>query len=314
MNGSGIIFTKDLTKRYGSFTALDSLSLEVKRNSCVGLLGPNGAGKSTAIKILTGLIKPSQGQASIFGYDVTKNLKNALANVGTVVETPQFPQNLTPREILFQFGKLRGIPKNEISSRIKKSLQTVKMEEWSGKKIGKFSKGMKQRIALASSILHDPELIILDEPASGLDPRGVIEIRDIIKSFKKEGKTIFMSSHLLSETQEICDTIAFIDKGKLLHYDRLDSLEKKSTSSKLLVEFIDELSDNHIEKISEIKFVSNIKKENNNSIIIEYTGKLEERAQLLDLIQKIGPKVITYKSFESNLESLYMDLVSDSVG
>ena len=309
-----IISSKNLTKRYGGFIALDNLNLEVSENSCVGLLGPNGAGKSTYIKILTGLIRPSSGKAALFGYDVSKDLKNALANVGAVVETPRFPSNLTPKEVLHHFGMLRGMPKNEINSQTSKALQTVKMEEWSDKKIGKFSKGMKQRVALASAVLHDPDLIILDEPASGLDPRGVIEIRDIIKSFKKEGKTIFLSSHLLSETQEICDTVAFIDKGKLLHYDRIDSLEKKSTTSKMLIEFINPPSQIQIEKIAEIDFVNSVKKENNNTVIVEYNGKLETRADLLDQILKIEPKIITYKSLESNLENLYMDLVSDSVG
>ena len=151
-----ILQTKDLTKRYSGFTALEKLNISITKNSCVGFLGPNGAGKSTAIKILTGLIKPTLGEAYISGYDITKESKLALSKIGAVVETPEFFPQLTPNQILSYFGKLHGLSNQTLKERTTHVLELVKMKEWREKKIGKFSKGMKQRIALASSLLHDP--------------------------------------------------------------------------------------------------------------------------------------------------------------
>ncbi len=238
-----VILTRDLTKRYSNFTALEKLNISITKGSCVGFLGPNGAGKSTTMKILTGLIKPTNGEAFIFGYDVIKESKQALSKIGAVVETPEFPAYLTPNQILSYFGKIRGLPKQKLNERIDNVLEIVKMTEWRQKKIGKFSKGMRQRIALASALLHNPEILILDEPTSGLDPRGRSEIKQIIKSLKNDGKTIFMSSHLLPETQEICDKVALIDKGRLLHFDRMELLNN-SENSTILIEFINQIEDN----------------------------------------------------------------------
>jgi len=188
MTKNEMIVTQDLTKRFSSFTALEKLNLEIETNSCVGFLGPNGAGKTTTIKILTGLLNPTSGKVFVAGYDVTKETRLALSHVGAVVETPEFFPHFTPKEILSFMGKLRGLSGQTLEERIKKVLDLVNMSEWTQKKIGKFSKGMKQRISLASALLHDPELIILDEPTSGLDPRGMIEVRQIIKSLKKTRK------------------------------------------------------------------------------------------------------------------------------
>jgi len=198
-----ILVTEELTKRYSGYTALERLNLTVTEGTCVGFVGPNGAGKSTTIKILTGLIHPTNGKAFIAGYDIVNEKKQALSMIGAVVETPEFFPHFTPTEILSYFGKIRGLSTQSLTERIKKVLELVKMEDWSQKKIGKFSKGMKQRIALASALLHDPDLVILDEPTSGLDPRGMIEVRKIIKSLKEQGKTIFMSSQLLPKNAAV---------------------------------------------------------------------------------------------------------------
>ena len=307
-----VLVTRDLTKKYSNFTALEKLNISITKGSCVGFLGPNGAGKSTTMKILTGLIKPTNGEAFIFGYDVIKEPKQALSKIGAVVETPEFPTYLTPNQILSYFGKIRGLPKQKLNERIDYVLEIVKMNEWRQKKIGKFSKGMKQRIALASALLHNPEILILDEPTSGLDPRGRSVIKQIIKSLKNDGKTIFMSSHLLPETQEICDKVALIDKGRLLHFDRMDLLNN-SENSTILIEFINAIEDNQISIISKHNGVLDVKIES-NGLVVEFDGGDEQKAELLKSIGDLGIKVTSFRTVDSKLESLYLKLVTDSVG
>ena len=307
-----VILTRDLTKRYSNFTALEKLNISITKGNCVGFLGPNGAGKSTTMKILTGLIKPTNGEAFIFGYDVIKESKQALSKIGAVVETPEFPTYLTPNQILSYFGKIRGLPKQKLNESIDYVLEIVKMNEWRQKKIGKFSKGMRQRIALASALLHNPEILILDEPTSGLDPRGRSEIKQIIKSLKNDGKTIFMSSHLLPETQEICDKVALIDKGRLLHFDRMDLLNN-SENSTILIEFINAIEDNQVSIISKLNGVLDVKIES-NGLVVEFDGGDEQKAELLKSIEDLGFKVTSFRTVDSKLESLYLKLVTDSVG
>jgi len=309
-----ILVTEDLTKRFSGYTALERLNLTVTEGTCVGFLGPNGAGKSTTIKILTGLIHPTNGKAFIAGYDIVNEKKQALSMIGAVVETPEFFPHFTPTEILSYFGKIRGLSTQSLTERTKKVLELVKMEDWRQKKIGKFSKGMKQRIALASALLHDPDLVILDEPTSGLDPRGMIEVRKIIKSLKEQGKTIFMSSHLLPETQEVCDKIALIDRGKLLCYDRIDLINKNTKNITIVIDVLESFSEIQLSTVSKLTCVVNVKQESPSSLIVEFDGALEEKAEFLKSIQDAGIKVVSFRTLDSNLESLYMNLVSDSVG
>src|SRR2546428_318264 len=186
-----------LGKEYGHFTALKSLNLTVPAGTSLGFLGPNGAGKSTTIKIMTNLILPSRGHATLFGIDVRQEPTRALAHIGAVIETPEFYGYLSPLETLAYAGRLRGMSSKEIEHRSEAVLKEVKLNEWADHRIQEFSKGMKQRVAIAQALLHEPELLVLDEPTSGLDPRGMAEVRDVIKSLKGEGRTIFMSSHLL---------------------------------------------------------------------------------------------------------------------
>jgi len=308
-----ILITENLTKKFGRFTALNKLNIRIKENTCVGYLGPNGSGKSTTIKILTGLLRPTFGSAQIFGFDIRKNSRFALSNVGVVVETPEFNPYLTPKEVLSYLGKLRGISTHELPLRIKDVLQQMKMEDWQQQKIGKFSKGMKQRIALAASLLHDPQLLIVDEPASGLDPRGIIEVREIIKELKKNGKTIFMSSHLLNETQEVCDMVALIDKGNLLKFDTVENISKMTKNLKIKIELVDEASQSQLSSISEFEGVNSIKQESSHLLEVEFEGGIKQKAEFLKYLHELGLKISTFSSNDIDLEALYLDLVSESV-
>jgi len=308
---SAVIVTENLTKTYGKFVALDGLNLKINKNTCVGFLGPNGAGKTTLIKILTGLTKSSSGKAYIDGIEVGKNQRLALADVGTIVETPEFYPYLTPHDILSYFGSIRGIPKNILSENIVSSLKLVKMEQWERKKIGKFSKGMKQRLALASALIHDPQILIIDEPTSGLDPRGAVEVREIIKSLKTTGKTIFMSSHILSEVNEVCDEIVLVDKGKLIQHVDLSSFDKIN-NVQIEIQVLNPIDEKQLGLIQTMDGINSMKYDGNTTLFLSLFGDVKKRSELLKKLQETGLDVVSFKT-TNELESLYMDNISESV-
>ena len=223
------ILIEGLTRYYNGFLALDNLSLRVKWNEDVALLGPNGAGKTTTLKILCGLLRPSKGKAYLAGINVMEERERAISQVGAILETPEFYPFLTPNETLRYLGRLRGMSGRKLDDRIKEVLKLVRIEDWVNVKIEKFSRGMKQRLALAQALLHDPPILILDEPSLGLDPRGMVEIRNILKEARKK-KTVFFASHLLTEVEQICKKVAIIDRGKLRAYDDIAHLKKKYRS------------------------------------------------------------------------------------
>ena len=224
---SNAISIKGLTKTFGDITAVDNLTLDIPKGSAFAFLGPNGAGKSTTLKILTSLIKPTSGEAHFFNINALEEPHEALLQIGAVVESAEFYPSLTPSETLDYFGRLRGMNSDKISRNSNKFLKLVGLDNWSDKKIGTFSRGMKQRLAIAQALLHEPPILLLDEPTFGLDPRGMVEIRNVFKDLTKEGKTIFFSSHLIGEIEEICDTLAIIDKGQLLFSDTMKNIMKK---------------------------------------------------------------------------------------
>jgi len=311
---SEIIKLENLTKKYSKFFALDSLNLTItEKGTCVGFLGPNGAGKSTTIKIMTGLIRPTSGTANIFGVDAIKTPHLALENVGVIVEMPQFFPNLTAQEVLRYFGKLRGLDENQLNSRITMVLDHLNLKEWRNSKTGTFSKGTKQRLGIASALLHDPELIILDEPTSGLDPRGILEVREIIKNLKKEGKTIFMSSHQLSEVQEVCDKVALLDKGKLIRFESIKNSDLEPRQVKIKVESHSQILPEQITQLERIQEVQAITKESDSVIIIDFSGDNDAKASLLEQIQNLGIRVLSFSPIQSRLETMYLDETSESV-
>jgi ABC-2 type transport system ATP-binding protein len=307
-----MIEVQNLTKSFGPIKAVDNLSLKVPRGRTVGFLGPNGAGKTTTIKILTNLISATSGKAMLNEVDVLTHPKKALAHVGAVVETPEFYPYLNPIETLAYLGRIRGMHAKEIKERSNQVLHEVKLEEWRSTRIGKFSKGMKQRLAVAQALLHEPDVLILDEPTTGLDPRGMVEVREIIKSLKKKNYTIFMSSHLLVEVQETCDSAALIDKGKLLVYDTIDNLKSLTKIDKIEVTASADFSDFMVGKVREMNGVRALDVVNGRTFVVTYEGPFEDRADLLLAIQGLGARVTGFSPVGLPLEMMYMDLVKES--
>ncbi|MBI0584620.1 MAG: ABC transporter ATP-binding protein [Methanomassiliicoccus sp.] len=306
------IVIQRLTKDFGGFIAVDDLSLTVPRRSFMGFLGPNGAGKTTAIKILTNMLSATSGEALLNGIDVTKDPKAALADVGAVVETPEFYPYLTPNETLAYLGELRGMSKEDIARRSKEVMETVKMTDWADKRIGKFSKGMKQRVAIAQAILHEPTVIILDEPTSGLDPRGMVEVRDILNELKKADYTVFMSSHLLNEVQEVCTDVALINRGKLLRSGSVAELVGAATVRRIEVRTSQQVSGEVLNKVSRLEGISEIRAAGEHQFTFSMEGGDEAQARMLTGIQSLGLNVVSFKESGLALESLYMSLIKES--
>ncbi len=222
-----IIETKNLSKQYDAQKSVANLNIHVKQGRIYGLLGRNGAGKTTTMKMLLGLTTPTEGEAILFGKNIQTDAKKILPRVGCLIESPGFYPNLTGTENLNIFARLRGIPKrNAVAS----ALEVVGLPYRDKKLFSQYSLGMKQRLAIALAIMHDPELLILDEPINGLDPIGIAEVRKFIRDLCNErGKTILISSHILSEISQLADDIGIIDHGVLLEEESLDELEEKNS-------------------------------------------------------------------------------------
>jgi len=295
---------------------VSDLNLKIEGSKCVGFLGPNGAGKTTALKMFTDLIRPSSGEALIDGVNVHTHKKEALASVAALIETPEIYPSLTPREALMMIAEIRGVPTAERNKRIEEAVSEVHMDEWLDKRVGKFSKGMKQRICIASALLSDPSVLLLDEPTNGLDPRGMSEVRDIVKSLKGKRRLIFMSSHILSEVADVCDEVAMIDHGRLVVYDTISNVTAQFSGGENMVEVglqrpIDALL--VTENIANLPGVVVAEQKDDRNLKIRFRGGLDVQKQILsDLVRmKIG--VISYKPASSELEDAYLKLIKDTL-
>lgn len=220
-----MIEVKHLTKRYGNHTAVSDLSFTIEKGQIYGFLGPNGAGKSTTMNIMAGCLAATEGEVRIAGFDIFEESGQAKKRIGYLPEQPPLYLDMTPREYLAFVARAKGIPGKKIPARMNHVMQVTQIQEVADRLIKNLSKGYKQRVGIAQAILGDPEVIILDEPTVGLDPRQIMEIRDLIKELGKE-HTVILSSHILPEVQAVCQTVLIISKGKLVACDTPDNLER----------------------------------------------------------------------------------------
>jgi ABC-2 type transport system ATP-binding protein len=266
--------------------------------------------------MFTDLIRPSSGQALINGVNVHTDKKKALASVGSLIETPEIYPSLTPREALMMIAEIRGVPKAERSKRIDEAVSEVRMEEWMDKRVGKFSKGMKQRICIASALLSNPTILLLDEPTNGLDPRGMSEVRGIVKSLKSKERLIFMSSHILSEVSEVCDEVAMIDHGKLIVYDTISNVSNKVSGGENIVEVgVQRPIDPGIvaKKIATLTGVVTAELKDEKTLRIGFSGGLDIQERILSDLVRMNIGVISYKPASSELEEAYLKLITSTL-
>ncbi|HEU5101670.1 MAG TPA: ABC transporter ATP-binding protein [Roseiflexaceae bacterium] len=218
-----VIHTEGLTKQFGARTAVDRLDLDVPPGCVFGFLGPNGAGKTTTIGMLLGLVKPSAGRAIMLGYDIAREPEQALARVGAMIEAPAFYPYLSGRDNLRVLARAGEVA----PARVEAALDVVELTERAGDKFRVYSQGMRQRLGIAAALLHDPQLIILDEPTNGLDPAGQLEIRELIRTLARSGRTIFVSSHQLHDAEQTCDQVAILREGRLVAAGAVDDLLRR---------------------------------------------------------------------------------------
>src|SRR3989440_5196931 len=219
-----MLTAKSLTKRYGALTAVDRLDLEIGRGELFGFLGPNGAGKTTTIKMLVGLIRPTSGAASVAGFDLLRQGEAAKGRIGYAPDSPVLYERLTGREFLEFSGDLYHVPRATRDRRIDALLQLFDLKDRGHDFISSYSRGMRQKVSLAAALLHDPQVLFLDEPTVGLDPRSARQMQDILQDFCKEGKTVFLSTHILEIAERMCTRLGIIDHGRLLALGSLQEL------------------------------------------------------------------------------------------
>ncbi len=229
---------KDVTKRYDDLTAVDRLTLDVPSGELFGFLGPNGAGKTTTIKMICGLLLPTSGTIEVCGKDVTKDPIGAKAKIGLIPDTPVLYKKLTGREFVRFVGELYGVDSGLIDRRISDLLDLLDMKENADNLIETYSHGMKQKTMIMAALVHDPEVVVLDEPTVGLDPKSAKVVKDVLRALCERDKTVFMSTHILEIAERVCDRIGIIDKGKLIAIGTVEELKSKSKQGLVSLEDI----------------------------------------------------------------------------
>ena len=298
-----MIQVENITKKYGSFVAVNDISFEIDEGEIVGFLGPNGSGKTTTIKMILRLLSNDSGEIKVNGYDTKKEFEKAMEFIGAIVENPDLYKYMSGIDNLKLHARIRNIDEK----RIKEVLELVELKGREKDKVGKYSLGMKQRLGLALTLLHRPKVLILDEPTNGLDPAGIKKLRDILKEIShKEGVAVFVSSHILSEMQLMCDRVAVLDNGKIVKVEKIsETNEEKEETVEINVKNTEKAV-----KILKEEFNLDVKLENNKINITLQTEKLPEVIKKLAVadteIKSVIPK-------EHTLEDIFFDATERGV-
>jgi len=307
------ITTNSLSKTFRSglarrreVRALTEVSLEVQEGEIFGLLGPNGAGKTTFIKILLSLTHPTLGTATVFG--VPAHERSARGRIGYLPENHRFPPYLTGGEALNYFGRLSGMSSGDLKTAVPRSLELVGMAQWKAMRVKRYSKGMLQRLGLAQALLHNPDLLFLDEPTDGVDPVGRKEIRDILRALRGEGKTIFLNSHLLSEVEMISDRVAVLNRGTVAAVGTVEELTRVEARYQITVE--GELSEDVLLEIRGRAYRADVSA---GSLSVEIRTH-EELNKLIDLLRQHGVMITSVTPMRATLEDSFMNLIRRQEG
>ena len=307
------IETADLTKTYGSLVAVDKLDLKVKANTIHGFLGPNGAGKTTTLKMLVGLLKPDSGSMKVFGQEVGWDKPGIRLKMGFMPELPKFPKHLKGRELLDIYGRMYGMSKQERAEQIPRLLDQAGLKGRENDLVGAYSKGMQQRLGMAQALLNEPELIVLDEPTIGLDPVGMIEVRELVKGIVKEGVTVFLSSHLLYEVQQVCTQVTIINRGEAIASGTLKEISALVSGPVTIEAEVDKLSDKIIKNLEKLPYVTGVFKKGKHLSIKLSTGK-DVRSQVSQTITEGGGIVVSMNLKGHTLEDAFIQLIAKRGG
>ena len=301
-----IIETRELTKIYGDLAAVDRLNLTVNEGEFFGFMGPNGAGKTTTILMLMGLSVPSQGTATVGGYDIVRESKEVRRIAGQLPEFAGYYEDLTPRQNLDYVGQLNGLSRTEREERIADLLEDVGLTEWKDMKVEKFSRGMKQRLGIAQALIKRPKLVFFDEPTIGLDPAVTKEIRDMILRLNREqGLTVFLSSHLLHEVQLTCSRVGIISRGRLVVTDTIENLTNKLGGEVgESIEFrLHKTTPELLEELETVEGVTSVTQENDRLYV---RMERDSTMELSQTIYKHGALILLMKPREHTLEEIFM--------
>lgn len=304
-----MIRVNGLTKDYGARRAIDNLTFDAEQGEIVGFLGPNGAGKTTTMRILTGYMPPTDGEAIVAGYDIVEDSLEVRKRVGYLPETVPLYDDMTALEYLKFMADLRKIPQSE--DRAYETLERVNLKDRANSYIGNFSKGMRQRIGLAQALIHRPEVLILDEPTIGLDPAQVVEMRNVIREIGKD-RTVLLSTHILTEAQQICDRVLIINKGKIVAEDTPENLQSRLVGSQRVVLRVRGEADELPGKISKIKGVRDVEAKSDGSVEFEFSAGQDVRPQVAKTIIQAGFDLLEMRPIGLSLEEIFLELTRDS--
>ena len=310
-----MIEVKNVTKKYGSFVAVDDISFTIKDGEVVGFLGPNGAGKSTTMNMITGYIEQTEGNIIVNGFDTIKKSKKAKKEIGYMPEGVPLYTDLTVKEFVTYMAELRKIDRKTKKENVQKVLKETGLDTMQNKLIKNLSRGQKQRVSLAGTLVADPKILILDEPTVGLDPKQITEIRSLIKNLGKK-HTVILSSHILSEVSQICDRVIIINKGKIVAIDTPENLEKKVSKNNIIyvtVEDKENKIDGIKDKITGIKEIKLVKENNDKTKQYEITGEnnVNLNKTIFNEFSKENITIMEMKKAEATLEDAFMKIIKE---
>ncbi len=310
-----MIKVKNVTKKYDNFYAVRNINFEIKDGEIVGFLGRNGAGKTTTMNLITGFIEPTEGEIFVNGFNIDIKPKKAKAQIGYMPEGTPLYTDLTVREFVNYMAELKLVPKKERRTAVDEAIKATGLEKVQDNLTRNLSRGYKQRVSFAGAIVGNPKILILDEPTVGLDPKQVIEIRELIKSFRKD-HTVLISSHILSEISQLCERVIIIDKGEIVAVDTPSNLESKTSGNLCLDIVVDDLNNSimtlkdNIEEIEEIKLLET-KEDSTKEYIITTSSTNDIRKKIFAECSKAEISILEMKKYENSLEDAFIKLVED---
>jgi ABC-2 type transport system ATP-binding protein len=309
-----VIEVQHITKRYGRFTAVDDVSFRVERGEILGFLGPNGAGKTTTMRILTGYMPPTEGRAMVAGFDVFDKALEAKRRTGYLPETPPLYPEMTVREYLDFVGKIKGVPARERKDRVKAVMQRTRIDDMADRHCAKLSKGYRQRVGLAQALIHNPEVLILDEPTAGLDPKQIIETRDLIRSLAGD-HTIVLSTHILPEVSQTCQRVVIINKGRVVAVDTPDNLTARLRGTETLYVQVDAEGLDASETLSAVPGVTRVSGSDQHGTItgfeIESDRGTDVRRDLARTIVTRGWGLLELRPMRMSLEEVFLQVTTE---